>query len=72
MRWPSRRREAAHAAHLVRGIAALDLGLGHRRVPRGVAVEVAQHRPDALDGRVDDGGAGDADHAGAGYRRNGP
>src|SRR5882672_4700897 len=64
--------EAAHAADLIRGVAALDLGLADRGMPRGVAVEVAQHRPHALDGRVDDRRAGDANHGEAGYRRNRP
>ena len=54
--------EPPDAADLVRPLAALDLRLGHDRVPRGVAVEVAEHGPHPLDRRVDDGGPRDADH----------
>jgi hypothetical protein len=46
--------ESPDAADLVRPLAALDLRLGHHRVPRGVAVEVAEHGPHAFDRRVDD------------------
>ena len=60
-------REVAHASDLVARLATLDLRLGDDRVPRGVAVEIAQDRPHTLDGRVDDCRAGDADH-----RRNAP
>ena len=55
-------REVAHAADLVGGLVVLDGRLGHDRMPGGMAVEVAQDRPDALDRRIDDGGAGDPDH----------
>ena len=58
-------REAPHAAHLVRRLSALDLGLGHHRMPRGVTVEIAEHVPDALDRCVDHGGPGYADHGSA-------
>ena len=49
--------ERAHAAHLAGRLPALDAALVHHGVPLVMAVEVAQHRPHALDGRVDDGGA---------------
>src|SRR5439155_24723341 len=52
-------REAAHAADLVAALLALDPALGDDVVPAVVAVEVAQHRPDALDRRVDHGRADD-------------
>jgi hypothetical protein len=51
--------EVAHAAHLVAAFAAVDAAVLDGAVPLVVAVEVPQHRPDALDGRVDDGGSGD-------------
>ena len=54
--------EVAHAADLVGGLAAFDVGLGHDRVPCGVTVEVAQDRPHAFDAGVDHRGADDADH----------
>ncbi|KWT78971.1 hypothetical protein APY03_5183 [Variovorax sp. WDL1] len=54
------KREAAHAAHLVAALAAFYTAGFHGLVPLVVAVEVAQHRPDALDRRVDDGRANDA------------
>src|SRR5262245_11299244 len=53
-------REPPHAADLIRALAALDLRFGDDRVPRGVAVEVAQHGPHALDRRVDDSGSRDS------------
>ena len=55
-------REVAHAADLVGRLVVLDGRFGHDRMPGGMAVEVAQDRPDALDRRIDDGGAGDPDH----------
>src|SRR6185436_10245192 len=54
--------EVAHAAHLIRRLAILDVRLAYRRVPGRVAVEVAQHFPDALDRRLDDCGTFDSDH----------
>ena len=53
-------REAAHAADLVAALVAFDAARVDDVVPLVVAVEVAQHRPDALDRRVDDGRADDA------------
>ena len=55
-------REVAHAADLVGRLVVLDGQFGHDRMPGGMAVEVAQDGPDALDRRIDDGGAGDPDH----------
>ena len=52
--------EVAHAAHLVAAFVALDAALVDNVVPLIMAVEVADHRPDALDWRVDDRGADDA------------
>ena len=48
--------EAAHAAHLVALVGAFDAAAGHHGVPLRVAVEVAQHGPDARKRRVNDGG----------------
>src|SRR5262249_13290211 len=53
--------KAAHAADLVGRLAGLDARLAHRRMPERMAVEVAQHFPDARDGRVDDRRASDPD-----------
>ena len=62
--------EIAHAAHLVGRFAVLDVGFGHRGMPAVMAVEVAQHFPDALDRRVDDGGARHALHGLTGARNS--
>src|SRR5262249_57640086 len=53
-------REPPHAPDLIGALAALDLRFGDDRVPRAVAVEVAQHGPHALDRGVDDGGSRDS------------
>ena len=60
--------EAAHAADLVAALVALDPALGDDVVPAVVAVEVAQHRPDAIDRRVDHGRADDVLEHGAHLR----
>jgi hypothetical protein len=53
-------REVADAADLVAALAALDAAGLYRVVPLVVAVEVAQHGPDALDRRIDDRRADDS------------
>jgi hypothetical protein len=52
-------REAAHAAHLVALLTGLDVARVHHRMPLVVAVEVADHRPDTLDRRIDHRAADD-------------
>src|SRR5262249_33940593 len=49
--------EIAHTTHLVGRLAVLDAGIGYGGMPAVMTVEVPQHLPDALDRRIDDGGA---------------
>ena len=54
--------EVAHAAHVVRRFAVLDVRFGDGGMPGVVAVEVPQDRPDALHRCVYHRGAGDPEH----------
>src|SRR5215472_455513 len=54
--------QAPHAAELVGALAALDRAPGDGRMPAIEPVEVAQHRPDLVGRRIDDGRAHDPDH----------
>src|SRR5262245_43458362 len=56
------KRKVAHAADLVRRLAALDMRIRDHGMPGIVAVEVAQDGPDTVNRRVDHGRADDADH----------
>ena len=54
--------KAADAADLVGPPALLDAALRHRGMPALMAVEIAQHSPDRIDRRIDDGAPADLNH----------